>query len=434
MKKLFGILALLVSAAVFFSACNKTDEMVPGKSGTTATIQKDLKNGLVYCGDPENFPVTVPLMAGKTIKAGYVEFGNDLTNMYLTYHATDGWLLSEVHLFVGDFGAIPMTKKGNVIPGQFPYFKYFNPGATSYTFVIPLEELGECSTLAFHAAVTKQKGDVTIKETAWAQLENSFAKPNWGWYGKYCIQKCVADHVVIFRNFIPWYRDWDPQFILDSQLDVLINLLGMTEGPGHQQYQVYPSSDMATLVLNPNIDLVIISNDQDQPFYNDYWANHEKFETFLNDGGHLLWEACDNGWHGGDMDVAGIILPGGITPNLSYENWNWISNAGTLLVGLPSPMDHNYASHEWFSTIPGTAFIYMKDDNGPTLLELPVGMGFMMLTGQPLEHQYKYIYGAPDMEELLPRILSYFTGVPLPPMMKAGKALAEGEATPSHID
>jgi hypothetical protein len=33
------------------------------------------------------------------------------------------------------------------------------------------------------------------------------------------------------------------------------------------------------------------------------------------------------------------------------------------------------------------------------------------MTGQPLEHQYTHIYGANDMEELLPRIVSYFTGV-----------------------
>ena len=78
-------------------------------------------------------------------------------------------------------------------------------------------------------------------------------------------------------------------------------------------------------------------------------------------------------------------------------------------------MDHNYASHESFSNLPDGTTVYCVDEsNNPTLIEFNLGGGWIIVTGQPLEHQYENIYGASDMEKLLPRIVSYFTGKTLP--------------------
>ncbi len=432
MKKSLCALALLGSVMLFFTTCEKSIVMDPSATTTDVKINHDLKNGLVFCGDP----VAYPLMAAKTIKSGFVEIGNDLFNLYVTFNTTEGWELAETHLYVGTKEGIPMTKKGNVIPGQFPYQMCFDPYVTSYTFVIPLESLsdfGECLTIAGHAKLTMLKGDVIINETAWLKGDYEFAKPNWGWYTEFCLKECIPDHIVVFRNYIPWEYETDPELTNDAQLDVFATL-GITAGPGHMQFEILTSADMASVVLSPSIDLVIISNDQDQTFYDDYAANAMKFEAFINMGGHLLWEACDLGWHMGSMIAAGIVLPGAITLNPMYENFNFIPDPSLPLVaGIPSPMDHNFASHEYFTNLPAGSIIYCEGSVGPTLLETAIGSGWMMLTGQPLEHQYKFVYNNPDMEVLLPRIISHFTGAPLPPMFKAGKAIG-GESIPSHIE
>jgi len=53
------------------------------------------------------------------------------------------------------------------------------------------------------------------------------------------------------------------------------------------------------------------------------------------------------------------------------------------------------------------------------------------MTGQPLEHQYDRVYGNPDMEQLLPRIVSYFTGKPF--QKPLGKPKLPLATKPSYI-
>jgi hypothetical protein len=82
-------------------------------------------------------------------------------------------------------------------------------------------------------------------------------------------------------------------------------------------------------------------------------------------------------------------------------------------------MDHEFASHEWFSfsalPAPKDTTVYCEDSEGrPTLAVYGLGTGRVLISGQPLEHQYDHVYGSPDMEQLLPRLLAYFTGKPLP--------------------
>ena len=118
------------------------------------------------------------------------------------------------------------------------------------------------------------------------------------------------------------------------------------------------------------------------------------------------------GWANGSMSGAGIILPGNLNTSYDYDFYNYVTNPGLPLVaGLPATMDHNYASHEDFSNLPAGATIYCVDsEDDPTLIEFSLGAGWVIISGQPLEHQYEHIYGNSDMEELLPRIVAYFTG------------------------
>ena len=212
-----------------------------------------------------------------------------------------------------------------------------------------------------------------------------------------------ANHIKLFMDELPWDSD---------AMQVMLQDLGFTEGTGENTYEIITSSEMSSVSLIPGEDLVIISNDQPQTFYANYAANQAKFTNFVYTGGSLFWEACDEGWNYGSMADAGVILPGNIAINLNFDYYNYVVNPTLPLVaGLPTEMDHNYASHEYFSNIPDGTIVYCEDSGGgPTLIEVSLGGGWTILSGQPLEHQYENVYGNDDMAELLPRIVSYFTG------------------------
>jgi len=213
----------------------------------------------------------------------------------------------------------------------------------------------------------------------------------------------TANHVKLFRDNLPWSS---------NAMIEMLESLGFTEGLGENTYEIISSSEFATVPLIPGEDLIIISNDQAQTFYNNYAASQTRFTNFVYMGGSLFWEACDEGWAGGSMADAGVILPGNIDINLNYDNWNYVTDQNLPLVsGLPDAMDHNYASHENFSNLPDGTTVYCVDSQDEaTLIEFNLGGGWILISGQPLEHQYDYVYGADEMSELLPRIASYFTG------------------------
>jgi hypothetical protein len=215
-------------------------------------------------------------------------------------------------------------------------------------------------------------------------------------------------HIVIFRDVLPWQN---------IQIENLITQYGFTQGSGQNQYEILPSTSMATTPLIPDTTFVIISNSQDQTFYDNYAANNVRFGMFVNEGGSMFWEACDNGWYnddettvGGSMNSAGVVIPGGITPNLDYDYYNYLVNPNLLLVsGLPDTLYNNYASHESFTNLPvGTTIYTINSLQGlPTLIEYKYGHGWMMVTGQPLEHGY---YMNNTLGLLFPRVVSYVLG------------------------
>jgi len=213
----------------------------------------------------------------------------------------------------------------------------------------------------------------------------------------------TATHVKLFRDVLPWSS---------NATVTMLESLGFTEGQGTDTYEIIASSEMGTIDLIPGEDLVIISNDQNQTFYDNYSQNQIRFTNFAYMGGSIFWEACDQGWSGGSMANAGIVLPGNISYDFDYDWYNYVTDQNLPLVaGLPNTMDHNYASHESFLNLPDGTIIYcVNEETEPTLIEFNLGGGWVLMSGQPLEHQYDHIYGNSDMENLLPRIVAYFTG------------------------
>lgn len=156
---------------------------IVGLFGTTAiTLAYDSNN-----------PFEVDLIAGQHIDAGVVQVWNDDTNLYIRI-VGDGWEIIDTHVAVeGSWMEIPQTKKGNPIPGKFPY-----KGELSY--VIPLSEINSDGTgthIAVHAVVRGTGENCGQEETAWAyRCGGEFPGKNWATYFWYDYQGWVYKETV----------------------------------------------------------------------------------------------------------------------------------------------------------------------------------------------------------------------------------------------
>lgn len=213
----------------------------------------------------------------------------------------------------------------------------------------------------------------------------------------------AASIVKIFRDQLPW----------DSRaLDSTLYEQGLTLGHDRNQFYIYYSDMMADIELQPGIDLVLISNDQPQTFYDNYALNQDRFESFVREGGAVLWCACDLGWNYGSIIEAGLTLPGSIMANYSLDQVNIVANTEyQLLSALDDTLHGNYASQAYFDNIPYGAIAYLTDTGGhPTLMGYRIGNGWVLVSGQPLEYNYdrRDLYNIGD---LLPRIIRFLLGI-----------------------
>jgi hypothetical protein len=213
----------------------------------------------------------------------------------------------------------------------------------------------------------------------------------------------LARHIKLFRDLVPWAPS--------SAFEQVMAGLGYTEGSGEYQYEILSSSSMASNIMRPGWDFVVISNDQPQIFYGNLSASMGRFELFLNNGGAMLWEACDQGWNLGSMANAGVVIPGGVIYSWRLDNNNQVVYpTSALMSGLPTTLTGYYSSHEFFTNLPPGVVVYASDTSGgPTLLEYYFGRGSIMLSGNPLEWGYDRI-GQYSMGLLYPRVFAYVLG------------------------
>lgn len=154
-------------------------------------------------------------------------------------------------------------------------------------------------------------------------------------------------------------------------------------------YNIYGSGELATQPLPQNA-LVWIVNDQSQTFYNIYADNQERFNQFVEDGGMLVFGACDSGFGGGSIDGAGIELPGGVSSLLDYDNNNYNVNPNhPLMYSVPTEIYGTNASHNYLANLPNNAVILAENSQDePTFVEYSYGNGIVIATGQTLEYAW----------------------------------------------
>lgn len=229
---------------------------------------------IAYCGET----TTVNLLAGQFIESGSVTVGNDEDTLYVTYSATDPWLISEVHLHVADsLSDIPVNRKGNPIPGQFEYAENFDPAVDSYTFAIPLAEADEDGDgsleIAAHAVVIQvdENGNVIANETGWGEGPRFTDKGSWGMHFAYTVQSCdggpadpdISGHETAFAyspDFGTCFLDIDED--ADGKSD--FNRWGWTLGalaPGEYTFDLYAGAGQCDLEKGTLVGTVTVEYD-----------------------------------------------------------------------------------------------------------------------------------------------------------------------------
>lgn len=120
----------------------------------------------------------VTLYAAQDIPVGTVEISGDGTNITVTYNLIDGWCMTESHLAIEtDTAAIPHTKTGNPVPGQFEYGETYDSCTTTDTFTVALADIpagvGDTLFIAAHAAVKLVECETLIEAPYGASVVTS---------------------------------------------------------------------------------------------------------------------------------------------------------------------------------------------------------------------------------------------------------------------
>jgi hypothetical protein len=154
-------------------------------------------------------------------------------------------------------------------------------------------------------------------------------------------------------------------------------------------YDQRPSSDIAAINLSP-YSIVIIPSIQGDTFCNRYNSNLTKFTSYVQSGGVLEL-------HGATFssDTCRPMLPGGGTNSYNGQAYNYIvSPAHPLVAGVSNPFKGSYASHNSFTGYPAGATVVATAGDAPgghaTLIEYPLGAGYVIATGQTLEISLDY--------------------------------------------
>jgi subtilisin family serine protease len=179
---------------------------------------------------------------------------------------------------------------------------------------------------------------------------------------------------LVFMDALPWGSD---------ALTQVLNANGIG-------FDTAQSSQMGSIDLS-QYEVVFLSSDQPQDFYANYAANRARFEGYVQAGGFLWVGAAAWGANGGDF--SGGVLPGGVTVQQAFENFNdVVDNAHPTMQGVPDPFSGTFASHAAFSNLPAEASVIARgQDSGlPTLVEYNLGAGRVLALGQTLEFGWQF--------------------------------------------
>ncbi len=252
--------------------------------------------------------------------------------------------------------------------------------AEGYTLTVPLTLINSGAGSA-EFKVREADAGMLGKHTAPAGV-SSVTSPQ-GYLPKLTVSRSqgawpLGGTVAIFKDYDPWGVVATEQF------------LAMNGIP----YEVHTSDEFGTLDFT-QYGMIVFSGDQPTSFYDAYAGYVWKFEDYVRQGGFLNFFSCDNGWNTGVLTAP---LPGGMQwTGRVLQYYNVVDDpAHPVVQGVPDPFYGYFASHGHFSNLPIDAHVIAREQMGlqPTIVEYPIGAGWLIAFGQPLEISYNYGYDA----------------------------------------
>lgn len=237
----------------------------------------------------------------------------------------------------------------------------------------------------------KVEKDLVIKSTLYDDKGNIITEAN----QKISVKsKFINTDVLLIQTVRPWSTDAN---------EAVLNSLGV-------------SYDKMTADQALNVDLlsyrvIIVANDQTTGVYNSIAKLKTQLESFVNNGGTMLYGVCDGGWSSG---TSSPYIPGDVKVARLYSYPNYIVDDKHPIVtalysdGVKltnSDLYHNYASHTYLvpESLPKNANIILNaGENYPTLAEYHIGKGLVIASCLTWEHAYTYSsnYGKKAMDDL----------------------------------
>ncbi len=198
-----------------------------------------------------------------------------------------------------------------------------------------------------------------------------------------------GEYVLLVQDTSPWRTDTNA---------VLLN--GLVADGYIAGWNLVTSSELKGTYDLAEYGVIYIANDQATSTYNNLADCSAKLSQFVQDGGSLVYGACDKGWQNGSISQ----LIGTVTKNNYYSYYNYVVDKSHPIVTgeltdyeelTDAMLYHNYTSHTYFTNLPADATIILQDGNGnPTLVEYSLGEkgGTVILSGLTWEHNYVYRY------------------------------------------
>jgi hypothetical protein len=258
MKGVVNLAALVLFAGFVASGCTDSGLLEPTDVQTFMpqfhTADNPLVTQLIANGGSDATAVDV----------GEVNVWNDGEYLYVEYivdadltptdPSDDGvpTLIYQTHLAVAtSVAGIPQSKKGNPIPGQFPYSTNHDPGVGEFIYQIPLEwEIGEELYVAAHSVVRKLGGLAGLELALPASVNMSVAFPGTGFGGPSYFDVAISGGTTLDGTYDNWCVDTDRTISPNSGYTANVyssyeNLPGgLVEFPGNL--------DLVNYILNQN--------------------------------------------------------------------------------------------------------------------------------------------------------------------------------------
>jgi hypothetical protein len=227
MKKILFLMVAVLALGLVFAGCSEIANITAPGNTTGEEFPSLIKGS-------ETEPEEIDLLAGQNMMVGKILVWNDNVDEKLCVEyqlneasLAEGWLIYETHLVVTtSLNEIAQTKKGNPIPGQFPYGDDNLEGLPSYKECFSFNELGiepgDEVVIAAHAVVQKwDEGVLMEDETAWGDGTRFNENGNWATYFYYIVDP--------YANIPPeWLGEpqYNPEVIFTlEQTKVYFNIL-----------------------------------------------------------------------------------------------------------------------------------------------------------------------------------------------------------------